>query len=351
MNDIADQVSKPLVSLVIPSLNEQQYMARCLESLLAQDYPIELMEILICDGRSTDRTRDIVAEFTARHPQVKLLDNPRKITPCALNTGIRASRGDAVVRIDAHCEYPTNYVSTCVQVLQESGADNVGGSLITLPGADTTMAKAIVLIQTSRFGLGGARYRLGGGKAGPADTVAFGTFRRSIFDKAGLYDEELLRNQDVELNTRILKAGGRIHYDPRIQLKYYSRPTLGSFVKMLSKNGLYTCLVIQKTPSAFRLRHTVPAIFLLVLVATALGGFLWHKLWLAMSLVLGMYLLCAAGVSLAIAMRHGLRFLFVMPLVFLVSHLAYGAATWQGFFKFIIKGRSGAEGQGHSAGR
>ena len=213
------------------------------------------------------------------------------------------------------------------------------------------MARAIVYAQTSRFGLGGARYRLGGGEPGYVDTVPFGTFRREVFDRVGNFDEDLLRNQDNEMNSRIIAGGGKIYFDPSIQLKYYSRPTLRGFLRMLGKNGLYHWLVLKKTPKAFRVRHMAPAIFVLVLLASLIGGVFWRPMWWVGAGALGAYGVGAILSAVRIARKHGLVYLFLMPYVFLLCHLQYGLSTWSGFFRFVVFGKRGASGGGADTGR
>ena len=344
-------MNQPFVSIIVPTLNEERFIGDCLRSLLKQDYPDDCIEILVSDGRSNDKTREVVAEIAQEHACIQIVDNPQRVTPCALNTAIGVAKGSVIVRMDAHCEYPNDYVSRCVQLLQETGADNVGAGLITLPGAETTMAHAIVYAQTSRFGMGGARYRMESGKPGYVDTVPFGAYRREVFDRIGLFDEELLRNQDNEFNSRIIANGGKIYFDPSIRLKYFSRPTLKGFLRMLWKNGLYHWLVLRKNPKAFRLRHMAPSFFLLVLLTALTGGFFWKPLWLFGGLVLATYLAGATAATLQIAVQHGPKYLFVMPCVFFLSHICYGLSTWLGLFKFVVFGGHGRSGQGLQAGR
>jgi len=344
-------MNQPFVSIIVPTLNEERFIGDCLRSLLQQDYPGDCIEILVSDGRSNDRTRDVVTEIAQECERIQIVDNPQRVTPCALNTALAVAKGSVIVRIDAHCEYPNDYVSRCVQLLQETGADNVGGAWITLPGAETMIAHAIVYAQTSRFGMGGAKYRRESAKPGYVDTVPFGTYRREIFDRIGLFDEELLRNQDNEFNSRIIANGGKIYFDPSIKLKYFSRPTLKGFLRMLWKNGLYHWLVLRKNPKAFRLRHMIPSFFLLVLLTTLMGGFFWKPLWLVGGLTLVTYLAGAMTAASQIAVQHGAKYLFVMPCVFFLSHIWYGVSTWLGLFKFVIFGRQGRSGQGLHAGR
>jgi len=341
----------PSLSIIIPALNEHHFIGKCLDSLLQQDYPVDQVEILVIDGRSQDDTRQIVEDYSRRYPQVRLLDNPRKITPAALNVGVRNSRAPIIVRIDAHCEYARDHVSRCVKLLKESGADNAGGALDTVAGADTTIAKAIAYCQGSSFGFGGAKYRQEGGKPGPSDTAAFGTYHRELFDKIGLFDEDLLRNQDFEFNCRIISNGGMVYCDPSIKVTYFSRPTLSTFLKMLGKNSLYHWMMLRKLPKAFRLRHTIPAVFVMMLAVLAIGGIFCRFSLMALGGLLVVYAAAAAVGAWKVAAKYGAKYFFVMPMIFFLSHLWYGVYTWAGFIKFFLLRHHGAAGQGEQTGR
>lgn len=217
---------RPFVSIVVPCRNETEYIRPLLDSILANTYPRDRLEVLIVDGMSDDGTRAVIAEYVARHPVIRLLDNPKRITPCALNLGISRARGTIIVRMDAHASYPPNYVADLVDWLERTGADNVGGAWVTLPGGDTATARAIAAALSHPFGIGNARYRLGTTELREVDTVPFGCFRRDVFDRVGLFDEELVRNQDDEFNFRLLRAGGRILLVPGVVSHYYARRTL-----------------------------------------------------------------------------------------------------------------------------
>ena len=221
-----------MLSVICPIYNEESRIEECILSILAQDYPKEDLEVLFVDGQSSDRTRDIIANYMLNYSFIKLLDNPKRIAPAALNIGIRASSGDIIMRLDAHAKYPANYFSLLVSKLKESGADNVGGVCRTLPAKDTSVCRAIAHAMSSPFGMGNSYFRIGSDHEMWVDTVPFGCFKREIFDKIGLFDEELVRNQDDEFNGRIIKNGGRILLLPQVVVDYFARDSLTKTAKM-----------------------------------------------------------------------------------------------------------------------
>ena len=214
----------PFISIVMPLYNEEKYIRNCIESLLEQDYPLEKMEWLFVDGGSQDGTKAILEEYRGQYPAlIKLLDNPHKTVPYAMNIGIRAAVGDYIIRLDAHAEYATDYFSKCVYYLQNTDADNVGGVIETKSSG--RVGEAIASVVSSKFGVGNSQFRTNGSD-GYVDTVPFGAFRREVFEKYGLYDERLTRNQDNEMNYRIRANGGKIYLSNDIELAYYSRDTI-----------------------------------------------------------------------------------------------------------------------------
>src|SRR5438445_576499 len=210
----------PFVSIVVPCRNEAQYVRSLLDSILANEYPRDRLEVLIVDGMSDDGTRSVIWSYSRRHPVIQLLDNPNRTTPCALNLGISRARGTIIMRMDAHAEYPPNYIADLVAWLERTGADNVGGACLTLPADATATARAIAAALAHPFGIGNARFRLGTDEPRDVDTVPFGCFRRDVFERVGLFDEELVRNQDDEFNFRLLRAGGRVLLVPGAVCRY-----------------------------------------------------------------------------------------------------------------------------------
>lgn len=214
----------PFVSVVIPCRNEFKYIAGLLDSIVTQNYPKEKLEIIIADGMSDDGTRNIIKEYSEKYQYIKLIDNEKKIVPTALNKAIKMSIGEIIIRLDAHSIYPNNYFSKLIEVSESTGADNVGAMWETCPGNDTLKAKAIAIAMSHPFGVGGATYRIPTTKTEPfeVDTVPFGCYKRSVFEKIGYYDETMLCNEDNDFNDRLLKSGGKILLIPTLKIKYFA---------------------------------------------------------------------------------------------------------------------------------
>ena len=319
----------PRVSIVMPCRNEAAYIGPCLDSILATDYPLDRVELLVADGRSDDGTREIVERFAACHPCVRLLDNPARITPAALNTAIRAATGDVIIRMDAHGIYPRDYVPRLVSALEETGADNVGGVVITLPADDTATARAIALAFAHPLGVGNAYFRIG--VAGPrwVDTVPFGCFRRELFDRVGMFDEELVRNEDDEFNLRLIRLGGRILLLPDVVSQYYARRSLGAVARMFYQYGYFKPLVARKVERIMT-RQLVPPLFVLSLVATALLGIWVPAARAVLAGIAGAYAaLVLTGAALAVR-KHGVRCAAALAAVFAVMHVCYGVGYLRG---------------------
>ena len=194
---------KSFISIIIPCRNEEKFIGKCLDSIIAQDYPKNSIEILILDGRSTDRTREILKKYTQKYSFIKVLDNPKKIQTTALNIGIKKARGEIIIRMDAHNIYEKSYMSKCVTYLRKYDVDNVGGICVTLPANNTIIAKSIALALSHPFGVGNVYFRIGSKNPRFVDTVPFGCYKKEIFEKIGLFDENLVRNQDIEFNLRL----------------------------------------------------------------------------------------------------------------------------------------------------
>jgi glycosyltransferase involved in cell wall biosynthesis len=326
------------VSIIMPIRNEADFIARSLGAVLAQDYPPDQLEILIVDGMSEDNTRSILQQTLAqvtRPIQVYLLDNPARIVPTALNLGLKHARGAVIIRVDGHCEIAPDYVQRCVDALARSQADCVGGPMLTV--GETSMARAIALAQSSSFGVGGVAFRTGRQKRGYVDTVAFGAYRREIFERIGGFDEELVRNQDDEFNFRLTQAGGKIWLDPAIRSTYYSRATLVGLWRQYREYGWYKVRVIQKRGALPAYRHVVPAAFVLALLGSLLLALLTRRrgwLWS----VAGPYT-AANGLATLLAARRDWRTTPLLPLAFATLHLAYGVGFLQGVLHILTCSR------------
>ena len=329
----------PFVSVVIPCRNEEKHIGRCLESLLDNDYPKERMEILVLDGMSEDRTRAIVATYSARYPGIRLVDNLKKHIPAAMNVGIRAAQGERIMKVDAHSTYQKEYISRCVRYQDQYGADNSGGVWKMVPGADTWMARAIVLELASRFGSGNANVKVGVTQPTWSDSTAFGCFRKDLFERIGMYDEKLLSSSDLDVNQRIQAAGGRILVMPDIVVNYATDGNLRSLRRHVFADGVWVSYVMKFGKRAWSWRHWVPAVFVLsVLAALALGVTSRAFLWLSLSLA-GVYAVASLAVSLQIAARElEWRYACLLPVVYAVRHLAFGAGTLFGLVLVALPG-------------
>jgi len=330
------------VSVIVACRNEQAFIERSLDSILASDYPN--LEVIVADGMSSDRTRDLLHERAARDPRLRILDNPERITPVALNRAIAASTGEIVVRFDAHAVVPPDYVRRCVELLESSGAQNAGGSIRTLPQSDGPFSGPIVAALSSRFGVGDSAFRTGSGEAGPreADTVFGGCWRREIFSLVGGFNEKLVRSQDIEFNLRLGRAGGKIVLDPEIVCDYYARTDLASFWRHNFSNGVWAVL-----PFAFsdimpvRARHLVPLAFVTSLAVSLALPFPWSIATASAYAVANL----AASVQVAIAHRRPI-FLALLPIAFLSLHLAYALGSAWGCMR-LAAGKPGNAERNH----
>lgn len=325
-----------MLSVICPIYNEESRIEACILSILAQDYPKEDMEVLFVDGQSSDRTREIIAKYMQDYAFIRLLDNPKRIAPSALNIGIRASSGDIIMRLDAHAKYPDNYFSLLVNKLKQTGADNVGGVCRTLPAKDTAICRAIAHAMSSPFGMGNSHFRIGANHEMWVDTVPFGCFRRELFDKVGLFDEELVRNQDDEFNGRIVKNGGKILLLPQVVIDYFARDTISKTAKMFYQYGLFKPLVNKKLHKPTTLRQFFPPLFFAGLIAGGLLSLFSQTLmWIYVSVIV-LYILCCFVFG-----RNGKRVwpdILWMPIIFATIHLSYGCGYWQGLWNLLVHG-------------
>jgi glycosyltransferase involved in cell wall biosynthesis len=252
------------VSVVIPLRNSAKDLPRCLDAVLAQDYPGAL-DVVMAVGPSEDDTLAVAQAAAAADPRVRVVDNPSGRTPSALNAAIAASSGEVVARVDGHAVLPPGYLRTAVEALRDSGADNVGG--IQAAQGETPFERAVAAAMTSRFGVGNAAFHFGG-QAGPTDTVYLGVFRRSALDRVGGFDESLIRNQDYELNWRIRDTGGVVWFEPGLRVRYRPRSSLRGLGRQYFEYGQWKREVLRRHPRSVRARQLVPPV---AVVANAVG--------------------------------------------------------------------------------
>lgn len=327
-------MSTPLISVIVPVYNEERGIAAFLDSVLASDYPADRMELILVDGMSSDRTREIIEAYRKKDSRIRLLDNPQRTAPHAMNCGIRASSGSVIIRLDAHSLYPKEYFSFLVKGLAETHADNIGVCWTGCLWKNTPKAAAIRDVLFHRFGGGQAAYRNGVSEAREVETVPFGCWPRETFEKFGLFDVRLTRNQDIELNARIRRNGGKIILLPGCRVEYFVRDTWKAIAKNNFANGRWNVLTIwyTKRTDIIGLRHLVPLIFILSLVVPFLllpFAFLTRAALLLPSvsvLSLSAYTLAVAFFSFKLMRREKQPFHLYL-ISFFVLHFSYGAGS------------------------
>lgn len=324
------------VSVIVPCRNEGRFIRNCLDSIIANDYPKKLLEILVVDGASEDDTRNIIQAYQTAYPFIKLADNPRKIIPVAMNTGITMAKGKIIMKMDAHSTYEKRYISRCAHYLKTYHVDNVGGILITKPLNKTLKASAIALCLSHPFGVGSSPSRKKSASTKPrfVDTVAFGCYKREIFKRIGLYNENLVRSSDMEFNMRLTRAGGKILLAPDIVAYYYADGTFGAFWKHNISDGIWAIYPIKFTRTLLRPRHLLPLFFvfsLMLLLFLSIFSSLFAYLFIVL---IGFYALASLFISLALAVsKKRFEYIFFMPLAFAIRHFGYGLGSVAGLLK------------------
>lgn len=327
----------PFVSLIVPIRNEAYFIDDCVKSLLGSDYPDDKYELLLVDGMSDDGTREIIYDLIEKNSNIRILDNPQKITAAAMNVGIKNARGEIVLILGAHASYPLSYVRHSVDDLLEWKADNVGGLCIIKPGANTARSHALAEAQKHPIGVGNATYRLGIETPRWVDTVPFGCFKKDIFNRVGLFDTDLVRNQDDELNARITGAGGKILLDPQIQFEYYTRPTFSQTARMFYQYGYFKPLAAVKAGRLYTIRQLVPPSFVLTFIILALGSFFHQYMLFGFLLLTAIYLSITVSASiLSIPRSNPLTALWLAP-AFWVMHFSYGFGALRGFWDLVVR--------------
>ena len=324
--------NQPFVSILIPIRNEAAYIERCLAAVIAQDYPAPQIEILVADGMSDDGTREIVGKWQSQDARLQLYDNPGRIVPKGLNILIPNAKGDILIRVDGHCVIAPDYVSSCVKHLLKDDVDGVGGPMHSI-GEDKT-SQAIAMVMSSKFGVGGSSFRTETGETKLVDTVPFPAYTREIIQRVGLYDEELVRNQDDEFNYRIRKSGGRVLLAEDVHSTYYSRGSLNKLWKQYFQYGYYKVRVLQKHPRQMRPRQFVPPLFVLSLIVSIIFMLFFPKGGLLLLGLMGLYFVVNLVASILTARKKGWHAVWTLPFGFMVIHLSYGSGFLWGLFKF-----------------
>ncbi len=319
----------PAVTIVIPMYNEERWIGRCLDSILANDFPKECLEILVADGMSTDHSRAIVSDHARRFRHIVVIDNPRRIVSSGLNIGISLAHGQVIIIMGAHAEYPPNYIRTCVRELGRTQADVVGGMLDTQPGANTLIGRAIALMTRHPFGVGPSAFRTRKAVV-EVDTVPYGAYRRDVFERVGLFNEQLVRGQDFEFNARVRTAGGKVFLSQDLEVVYYNVPTFKRLCVQAFGNGFWLAKMWYVSQPSFRTRHAIPLVFASALLVSTLLAPLVAWAAATSALILLAYVLAAAAASGQIACRAGWKFFVPVLGLLFTHHFLYGLGSLTG---------------------
>lgn len=328
------ETSDARVSVVIPCYNEERFIVKVLESLCGQ-YAAEQFEIIVVDGMSTDRTREVLAQFTAGHPRVhvQLIDNPARNIPTALNVGISAAQGDVIVRMDAHSIPSPNYTRRAVELLSRPGVEVVGMPWRIHPSANTPAARSIALAVTHPFGIGDAKYRTANSGTGNefVDTVPFGVFNKKLWQALGGFNEDLLANEDYDFNYRVRQRGGRILLDTAAHCAYFARATFGALASQYFRYGFWKAQMLKLHPRSVKLRQLIPPVFVLTVTSLALLG-LWltPALWLLSAVLVAYASLALFSAAQLLRRDKDLRLLLFVPVSFFLIHLGWGLGFLRG---------------------
>lgn len=312
-----------LVSVIIPVFNEEKYIRKCIDSIISQDYSLKSMEVLFIDGGSIDKTVDIINSYN--NEKFRIINNPNRIVTYALNLGILNSKGKYIVRMDAHAAYEDNYISCLIKTLDSVGADNVGGVAITKGLSKVGMANADIL--SSKFGVGNSQFRTSS-KSGYVDTVPFGVFRRDIFDTIGLFNVELPRSEDNDINSRIRKKGGKVYLNADVKFTYYCRDSFGGVLNQALMNGNALFLTLKKNPRAMSVRHFIPFCFLMSLIVLPIFSFLHYIFAILFLTEMVVYF----GLDFAFSIRGNSKKLLYKFFTYPLFHISYGVGSLIGLF-------------------
>lgn len=334
--------ANPEISIVVACRNEATHIGALLDSLVQQDLLGMDWEAIIADGMSDDGTLEILEAYSARYAELRVMPNPGRVVSTGLNAAIRAARGAIILRMDAHTRYAPDYCRLCVETLRRTGADNIGGPART--EARGLRAQAIAAAYHSPFSTGGARFH-DVDFEGWVDTVPYGCWRKSTLEQIGFFDEDLARNQDDELNLRLSRAGGKIWQSPKIVSWYSPRSRLSGLFRQYLQYGFWKVAVARKHRIPGSWRHIVPVVFILanatlltgLAIAAASGAREWvARFAAAWLLVVSAYAGANLTASVCTARRYGWATFPFLPAVFVVYHVAYGAGSFLGLFRFAM---------------
>lgn len=330
-----DKNTFPFVSALLVTRNEKDYIEMSLMSLINQTYPKDKFEIIIADGQSTDGTLEIIKNLQDKYNtndfKISVINNEKYILAAGWNLGIKAAKGEYVIRIDAHAEAAPDFIEKSVETMLSVDAACVGGKLtsLSLNGTDDIISKVL----SSPFGVGNSSFRVSE-EAGYADTAVYGLYRKSVFENVGYFDEFMVRNQDIELHSRFKAAGYKFYFNPAIKSTYYTRTSLKKMLNQAYGNGYWNMVLLKKGSSALSIRHLVPFAFVMFLMVTIIGGCIWQPIWALCVGVICLHLLL--GLIFATKKTKRLTEIIIMPWLFMLLHLSYGWGYFAAMFKKII---------------
>lgn len=334
--NVSEYKAEVSVSIVIPCRNEAKYIARCLDSIIDNGYPHALLEILVMDGLSDDGTREILSDYVKRYKFIRMIDNPRRAVPAALNIGIRASVGEVILRLDGHTLLGKGYIILCVSSLRKYNVANVGGIIKTMPGRETLIAKAIAYALSHPFGVGRSHFRLERSKICFVDTVPFGCYRRELFETIGYFDETLHRTEDFDFNQRIRRSGKKIILIPDIVSHYYARGTLKDFWKHNFDNGRLVTAPWAQGKMNFAVRHLTPLGAVIAMGILTIGAFFVPNCAAVLMGLIALYFSADFYFSLKAVMRKkNIAYLPLMFFMYPFLHVSYGFGSIKGLMQVL----------------
>lgn len=322
------------VSVIVPMRNEALHIQACLASLLDQTIASDDYEIIVVDGQSADGSADLVRDLQADTSNIMLLQNPSRTMPSGMNIGLRHARGDVIIVAGAHTVYPPEYIAKSLHFLINTGAEVVGGPLITVTSRNTFADRMVATLLSCRFGVGDSAFRTRL-KEGFVDTVPFGAYRREIFERVGGYNERLVRIQDHELHSRIRQNGGRIYITPELTTEYRTVPSYRLLCKKAFNTGLWQFYTLSQNPSSFSLRHFVPLSFVLWLATLGTLALFWPYVTALLSVTVALYLVTGFWFGASEIQRNTYFIRLLIPVYALPFHFSYGVGTIAGLWYLV----------------
>lgn len=325
----------PFVSVIIPFRNEENYIAKCIESILNNTYPKDLIEILLIDGNSTDNSYNIISKYKDAYPLIKYFKNEKLIFPAAVNLGYKNSKGEYLLIMGAHAEYDENYIANCINTSLQYEADNVGGILNTTGLNKSFIGNSISYCLSSSFGVGNATFRTGSEDVKEVDTVFGGCYKRKVFETIGLFNENLVSSSDMDFNVRLKKKGGKILLDPQIKVNYYTRNSFNKFIRNNYRNGFWAIFPIKFVNYIpVKLRHFIPLFFFTGLIGgMIISLFFPDFIWFIFAILI-LYFLAAFYSSINF-LSKGVKYFLFLPCLFFLLHISYGLGSFVGITKVI----------------